>query len=384
MPRWSRALLPLLLVPAFFCGKKGDPHPPVPLIPKAASDLAVTQRGPKVILSWSYPSLTTSGVNLKKVSRIVVYRYRESLPPSLAGQDPKTLTQGEVSSTTPNQIALFAKVPPLGPLQFTRLREKLDSLEGAEIPASTAGARIVYEDAPATRGEDGRPVRLTYAVVTESEEETSALSNLAAIVPLDIPPAPDALMARTSPEAIVLSWTAPPQTTVASSILGYNIYRSETGSPTAAVNGPALPINPTPVRETTYRDTPTYGAHQYAVTAVASAGPPVIESGPSRIATVEYRDQLPPAVPSGLVTLNEDKAVRLVWDAVESADLAGYRVYRTRGGDRQSLTTKPVQETNFRDPSPELGVTYIYSVTSVDKNGNESIEAKAAPVLLPR
>ena len=384
MPRWSRTLLPILLLPVLFCGKKGDPHPPVPLIPKSVIDLSVTQRGPRVILSWSYPSLTTSGVNLKKISRIVVYRVREALPPSLVGREPIMLALGEVPSTIPSEVALFAKVPPLGPLQFTKLKEKLDSLEGAEIPASTAGARIVFEDTPAPRSEDGRPVRLTYAVITEAEEETSGLSNLAIIVPLNIPAAPDALIARSTPEAIVLNWTAPVKSSDTVSLIGYNVYRSDTGSPTAAVNGPAVPINTAPVRETTYRDTPPYGVHQYAVTAVTSLGPPKIESDPSRIATVDYRDLLPPAIPTGFVTLNEDKAVRLVWDPVDTPDLAGYRVYRTLGTARQSLTPKLIQETNFRDPDPALGVSYVYSVTSVDKNGNESAEAKAPAVLLPR
>jgi len=385
MPRWIRTLLPLALLPFLFCGKKGDPHPPVPLIPKAVSDLAVTQRGPRVILSWSYPALTTSGANLKKISRLVVYRYRETLPPSLAGQDPRTLTAGEVSSMTPVEVALFSKVPPLGPLQFTKLKEKVDSLEGAEIPASTAGAKIVYEDTPPARSEDGRPVRLTYAVTTENEDEISGLSNLALIVPLNIPAQPDALVARATPEAVVLTWSVPVKSKDASSIIGYNIYRSETtAAPTAAVNGPARPVNAAPVKELTYRDTPSYGVHQYAVTAVTSVGPPAIESDPSRIATIDYRDLLPPPAPSGLVTLNEDRAVRLVWDPVDAADLAGYRVYRTLGKERQSLTAKPIQDTNFRDPSLELGTSYVYSVTSVDKNGNESPEARAPAVLLPR
>jgi hypothetical protein len=50
-----------LLVAA--CGKRGDPRPPVPVIPKATTDLVVTQRAGQVILSWSYPALTTAGAH---------------------------------------------------------------------------------------------------------------------------------------------------------------------------------------------------------------------------------------------------------------------------------------------------------------------------------
>ncbi|HUJ15416.1 MAG TPA: hypothetical protein VL284_16640, partial [Thermoanaerobaculia bacterium] len=62
------------------CGKRGDPHPPVPIIPKATSDLVVTQRGSNVILSWSFPSVTTANEKLGRIRRIVVYRYVEPLP----------------------------------------------------------------------------------------------------------------------------------------------------------------------------------------------------------------------------------------------------------------------------------------------------------------
>ena len=43
------------------CGKRGDPRPPVPVIPAATSDLVVTQRADRVLLSWAYPALTTAG-----------------------------------------------------------------------------------------------------------------------------------------------------------------------------------------------------------------------------------------------------------------------------------------------------------------------------------
>src|SRR5579863_8836098 len=65
----------LLLLSA--CGKRGDPHPPVPVIPKATTDLVVAQRGAKVILSWSYPALSTAGRKLGPIRRIVVDRYIE-------------------------------------------------------------------------------------------------------------------------------------------------------------------------------------------------------------------------------------------------------------------------------------------------------------------
>src|SRR5436309_15695965 len=89
----------LLLLVA--CGKRGDPHPPVPIIPKATTDLVVAQRGSKVLLSWSYPALTTAGKNLSGIRRIIVYRITEPLP---VVQPPEV----DTTTTTPRPIAAFA------------------------------------------------------------------------------------------------------------------------------------------------------------------------------------------------------------------------------------------------------------------------------------
>ena len=85
MFRRSLFVLAALLVLA--CGKRGDPKPPVPVIPQATTDLVVTQRAGQVILSWSYPALTTAGRSLTGIERISVYRYVEELPTSAFERD---------------------------------------------------------------------------------------------------------------------------------------------------------------------------------------------------------------------------------------------------------------------------------------------------------
>src|SRR5687768_11185482 len=177
LKRLAIVMVSLLLA----CGKRGDPRPPVPVIPQAASDLVVTQRGSNVILSWSYPALSTSGQSLGPVRSVVVYRYVEELPVPVAGRDPATVLPGDIDPTVPEPIALFAKVPALTPAQFTRLRQRIDSIEGANLPGATVGTRLIFEDRPAFRTSDGRPVRITYAVVTEGLSAESEPSNLVTI-----------------------------------------------------------------------------------------------------------------------------------------------------------------------------------------------------------
>jgi fibronectin type 3 domain-containing protein len=365
-----------VLVTLVACGKRGDPRPPVPIIPKATSDLVVTQRGSKVILTWSYPSLSTAGQTLHDLRRVVVYRVTEELSVPPAGRDPNAILPGDTDPTVPPPIAQFAKVPPLTVTQFLKLREKVDSIEGANLPAATTGAHLVYEDTPQTHTRDGRPVRLTYTVVSEGSAAKSDLSNLAPIVPLDVPPPPADLGATPKQEGVVLTWTP------TGSAKLFNIYRSGVND---APDELAPPVNAAPVKGTTYTDVPPYGTYKYRVTAVASPGPPRVESEPSAPVTATFKDLVAPPAPATLTTLVETKTVRLIWDPVDASDLAGYYVYRYQGNARIKFQTAgPIPSTHFGDDSTEPGIEYVYAVTAVDKNGNESPERRSEPVLVPK
>jgi hypothetical protein len=370
----------LLLFAVVACGKRGDPHPPVPIIPKATTDLLVAQRGPKVLLSWSYPSMTTAGKSMSGIKRIVVWRSIEELP---ASQPP---------GNTDTPIQLFAKVPALVPAKFLKVRTRVDSIESANLPAATTGARLTFEDTPLIHAADGRPVRVNYAVVTEGTSANSDLSNLVSIVPMDVPVAPAGLAATAKREGVVLTWTAP-GTTIGGAknptITGYNVYRFPHGQPADEF---AAPANTSPVTTTTYTDNPPYGPHDYFVTALAAVGPPRIESEPSSIAGAIFKDLVAPPSPAGLTALVETGAVRLVWDPVEAPDLAGYKIYRTEGTGIEQLrvagtipiTAQLLTATNYRDTSVNRGISYYYEVVSVDKNGNESARAKTDWVLVPK
>jgi fibronectin type 3 domain-containing protein len=275
----------------------------------------------------------------------------------------------------PPAIVRFGTIPGLSPTQFTKLREQIDTLEGERIPAATSGAKLMFEDAPPFTTSDGRPVRLTYAVVTEAEVTKSDISNLAMVVPIDPGPAPSEVRAEARPEGVRLTWKA------GEGRRRFNIYR------TAKNELPdefATPLNPAPIDTTTYDDAPAYGTYDYRVTTVASAGPPRVESGLSAAATVEFRDLVPPPPPASVTVLVETSRIaRLIWDPVDAPDIRGYNVYRTEGKVRLKLTPHPAQQTFFGDESLQHGVTYFYTVTSVDRSGNESAPVKSENVMIP-
>ena len=376
---------PLLIVLAFACGKRGDPRPPVPVIPAATTDLVVTQHADRVLLSWSYPALSTAGRSLTGIRRISIYRYEEDLPVSPGGRDPRTLMPGDVDPTEPQPIVLFSKVPTIAEAQFSRLSKRLESIEKANLAGATVGSRLLYTDTPPFRSSDGRPIRLTYAVVTEGEEARSQPSNLAIIVPLPVGVPPSNVKAEAKVAGVTVSWTEPTQSITGEAgpvITGYNIYRT---APGGVLDDLATPVNNAPVKGTTYTDTPGYGEHEYRVTAVATTGPPAIQSGLSQPARVSFRDLVPPPAPTGLTVLVETKVVRLLWEPVSASDLAGYNVYRNEGRFRLKLTPTPTKDTNFLDISIDIGIFYTYEITAVDTSGNESpATPRSEPVTVPK
>lgn len=365
------------------CGKRGAPRPPVPIIPKATSDLLVTQRADQVILSWSYPSLTTAGRSLTDIRRISVFRYVEELPAS-AITDPAMPMPADLDPAVPRPVALFSKVPTLPEAQFAKLATRIESIEGANLADATAGARLFFTDRPPLLSIDGRPLRLTYAVVTEAETAKSDFSNLGIIVPLSVAIPPTGLVATAQTDGVVLSWDAPKMSVRGDEspvVTGYNIYRD-----VVAVSGEEAPapVNTAPVTATTWTDAPSYGEHEYRVTAVAALGPPLVASEPSEPVKVNFVDLVPPPVPTGLTPLLESKIVRLLWEPVQAADLAGYHVYRIEQLSRLRLTPHPWTDPNFTDISLQLGITYHYEVTAIDKNGNESAPVKSEQIIVPK
>ena len=354
------------------------------MIPAATSDLVVTQRADRVLLSWSYPALTTAGKNLTGVRRISIYRYDEPLPVSPGGRDPKTLMPGDVDPTQAQPVVLFSRIPTIPQAQFTKLSTRIDSIEKANLADATAGARLLYHDTPPFRSSDGRPMRVTYAVVTEGEEARSQPSNLATIVPLAVAIPPAGVTATAKAEGVTVTWTAPQQAVGnlgAPIITGYNVYRTAPGKAPGELD---VAVNTAPVTTTTYTDAPSYGEHEYRVAAVAATGPPLVQSDLSAPAKVTFRDLVPPAPPATVTALLETKVVRLLWDAVDAPDLAGYNVYRIEGKYRLKLTPSPLKESNFLDISIDIGIAYSYEVTAVDTSGNESKPAKTETVIVPK
>jgi fibronectin type 3 domain-containing protein len=126
----------------------------------------------------------------------------------------------------------------------------------------------------------------------------------------------------------------------------------------------------------------------YLVRSVIQVEGNELESSDSMPVTVTPRDLFPPAAPQGLVAAllpgpaPGTALVDLSWSISLETDLAGYHVYRSeQEGTRGQLVTPDLLPTPaVRDTSVEPGHRYWYTVTAVDRAGNESPPCAPAAV----
>ena len=141
-----------------------------------------------------------------------------------------------------------------------------------------------------------------------------------------------------------------------------------------------LPLNRVPQEERTFTDrVAPLGAHVcYVVRAVASADP-VIESASSNEACLDVVDIVAPSAPTGLAAVPRGGGLEIVWTPSPQSDLSGYRIYRATGDSAASLVGEvEAGTTSWTDADATPGVLYLYTVTAVDKAGNESAPSDGA------
>jgi fibronectin type 3 domain-containing protein len=81
----------------------------------------------------------------------------------------------------------------------------------------------------------------------------------------------------------------------------------------------------------------------------------------------------------------EPGQLELSWNISPETDLAGYNVYRTEQSGVQGthLNSELLPTPAFRDMNAVPGRTYFYSVTAVDRSGNESAASEPASGEVP-
>jgi fibronectin type 3 domain-containing protein len=113
-----------------------------------------------------------------------------------------------------------------------------------------------------------------------------------------------------------------------------------------------------------------------------------IEGDDSANIRVVAHDVFPPAIPTGLQAVYSGEGqkpfIDLIWAPVTNTDLAGYNIYRaTSGNNAIKLNSAPVKSPSYRDTFVVSGITYTYTVSSIDVRANESPRSEPASETVP-
>jgi hypothetical protein len=362
-------LLICIFLLAAGCGAPGEPQPPTPPVPQAILDLTAKQAGDGVLLTFTMPGKSTLGERLQQVPTFEVLR--GTVQPD-GTPDPKSF---RVVDTVPG--TLVARYSQRGQVQF------IDPVSPAD-PQLRSGQPFVYR--ARTLFSPKRPS-------LDSKEMTLRLYPVAERI--------SSLDASLTEQGINLKWAAPTRTSAGeplSAVQEYHVYRGELDPATAGVaasdplqakwKSPLLQLGATTT--TDYRDSGfDYGkTYAYFVRSVIASPAGVLESSDSPLAIVTPKDTFPPAAPQGIVaavqpgTTSGSVAVELSWSINVEPDLAGYRVYRSEqeGARGALLTPELLPSPAYRDNSVQSGQRYWYTVTAVDRSGNESAPSLAVAV----
>jgi hypothetical protein len=358
-------LFSILLAFVAGCASPSDPVERKPPIPSTVKDLAAAQSGGDVILTFTVPNETTERRPLADPPTIEIYRVNPTI-------------------STPDKPAASANHPTL-----------LVTIPAAMVDQYSTQGTFRYPQALAAQDFLGKDEQtISYMVRTRaSEKRESADSNAVTVHVYAVAKPIEDLKADVTHAAIVLTWTAPEQNLAGlpSAITDYKVYRSAPESneteKSARKVSPRL-IGEAPAGTTIFSD-PNFEFgknYVYVIRSVVTTPSGPLESADSNSLGLTPKDVFPPAAPQGLevvfVPAQGDVAghLELSWAISPETDIAGYNVYRN--GDENVSGTRQNKDLlltpAFRDMNVEPGHRYSYTVTAVDRSGNESARSEAA------
>ena len=361
------------------CAAPGEPLERKPPTPDPVTDLNASQSGNNVILTFTLPRDSVERREIQKPISVNVYRNFEPVPPANSS-----------AAVAPANPTLLLTIPPAMVDRYMvqgRVRF-VDSLRAEDF--SAAGSEAVY---------------LVRTFV--SPKKLSSSSNVAALTVYP-PTNPIAdLKTAYSRSGVTLSWTPPEKTLIgaAPNIAFYRVFRAEMESgPNAGANpaatgnmeasNPKVPFaRIAEAASPPYTDTQTElgKTYVYSVRSVAQYPGVQIESLNSNLATITPKDVFPPPAPQDLVAAFVPAAggtaayLDLSWSISAATDIAGYNVYRSEeaSGPGTRVNSELLLTPAFRDMNAVPGRTYFYTVTAIDRSGNESPASPPAAGSIP-
>ncbi len=361
--------LVLVTLSAVGCGKKGDPLPPLRIVPQPTTDLKVSQQGNLLLLEMTYPAVTSSGAALNGVDAVELLKLVLPAPTIADAEDAEDAEDDSDKDTDEADLDEAVKpvavpmVTPAEPQIFATSAKVLQTLRGAELGATVTGDRIAIK-LPLEKTDADEPEALHFAVRTIKLNERSMLSNRVAIVPIEAPAPPTNLTLDAAANGVTLGWQIEGEDPAF-----FDVFRR-----LAQNRGYGKPVGQIPGNRREYFDrTPNYGQRYiYTVRTVASRKP-LILSAEAGEREIDYQDRFAPPLPARFVALGERGSVRLRWDRSNASDVAGYFLFRRDPGrDFERLNTEPISGLEFLDGGLAAGLSFDYRIQAIDEVGNLS------------
>jgi len=333
----------ILLTALGGCGFKTLPVAPQNVVPVQVTDLRYELSEKGVTLSWSYPVETITGQPITELDSFVLYR-----------------------AVVPVESYCDTCPIPFG---------KTISLPGGSLPGE--GKKTATYEATLLR-----PGNLYFFQVRSKTGwlAESAPSNLVSFIWQVPPKAPVGLSASVKNNAVNVSWqpvTTHVDDTAVTQPVRYQVSRSIEGGTFANIGEP--------IAGTLYKDKDVANTHKYyyRVQAFTVYDKGNVGGGLSESVSATPMDRTPPAVPANLKAVRTRTGVKVFWNAVDTADLKGYRVYRRLPGSKAWVMLQEVNlpYTLYEDKNVPAGVGHaFYAVSSIDKSKSVNESKRSAEV----
>lgn len=300
------ALLPLVLVCS--CGYVGDPLPPALNVPNRVTDLAVVQRGDKIVLDFTIPPLTTENLPIRHLAPAEVQVGDKLL--KLTANKPGHFTEEiDAKDWVGQQPGIKIRLNnDRGRYSEWSNEVSLNVIEPLPAPSSVVaaddpkGVKVTWQS-PARPGQSWRVFRgdakepiavvdrpeyvdpgteygneYSYRVQAVAGKSESPLSAATTWIPKRVfpPPVPAHVTGLQGIDSVELNWDPITET----DLRGYRVYRSVNGGPAELVADN--------VETPSYSDKKVTGnqTYRYSVTAVDQVGN---ESGKSQVVEIKTR-----------------------------------------------------------------------------------------------
>jgi hypothetical protein len=359
----ASTILLTILIGFIGCGVPGAPQPPSLRLPKPVSDLTGTRKGDRVLLTWTPPTQTIDGENLRHAGTTEICRGVNEFP-------------------------------------MIRCNEKVGTLGDAQIEHWTkgtmAGRREFTDDIPQSLPQQYPLGQATYALRDlNSNGQAAGLSNQVRVSLAPTLPPPESLKGDVTADGVNLTW-AVTGTPVQNPKLRYlyRVFRQsliDEKKPEMIVG--EVPLNGEQSLAFLDRNIEWEQHYSYRVAPITQVELPgkesaEVEGDDTPPIEVFAHDIFPPATPTGVQAVfsgvGQKSFIDLTWAPNLESDLAGYNVYRHEQGNKpEKINFELVKTPTFRDVNVLPGHEYFYSVSAVDLRNNESGKSEETSEKVP-